>query len=494
MRHLPVFLDVKAKPCAVVGGGEVAARKIVLLLKAGAWVTVVAPGLCDEVRELADLRRISHVPSPFMPEFLRGVSLVIAATNDRKVNHQVSETAVAMGIPVNVVDAPELCTFVMPAIIDRSPLMVAISSGGASPVLARLLRSRLEALIPAGLGRLAALAGEFRDDVKRRFARTQARRSFWESVFEGPIAALALSGQERRARKALSQAMEKGDVSAFERGSVYLIGAGPGNPELLTLRALRLLQQADVIVYDNLIGDGILDLARRDAERIYVGKRCSRHSMPQDEINRLLVRLATAGKRVARLKGGDPFFFGRGGEELQALAGSGIAYEVVPGITAANGVASYAGIPLTHRDYAQSCIFATGHLKDGTVNLDWEALARPHQTAVIYMGLGGLPVICRKLVCHGLPAATPVAAIQSATTHDQRVVSGTLETLPDLVACVGLTSPVLLVVGEVVKLHRQLAWFAPELPEPDFAATDARQPIVHALDPVMLTLMQRHNT
>jgi len=277
-------------------------------------------------------------------------------------------------------------------------------------------------------------------------------------------------------------------------GTVYLIGAGPGDPELLTLRALRRLQQADVVVYDNLIGDGILALARRSAERIYAGKRCSRHSMPQEEINKLLVSLALAGKCVARLKGGDPFFFGRGGEELEALASCGIPYEVVPGVTAANGIASYAGIPLTHRDYAQSCIFATGHLKDGTVNLDWEALARPHQTAVIYMGLGGLPEICRQLVRHGLPVTTPAAAVQSGTTQEQRVVPGTLETLPDLVAAVGLKSPVLLIVGKVVKLHRRLAWFAPGPLDRPASISNKPPNELHYLDPVMLALMQRHNT
>ncbi len=277
-------------------------------------------------------------------------------------------------------------------------------------------------------------------------------------------------------------------------GIVYLIGAGPGDPELLTLRALRRLQQADVVVYDNLIGDGILELAASDAERVYAGKRCSRHSMPQAEINQLLVSLALAGKCIARLKGGDPFFFGRGGEEIEALASCGIPYEVVPGITAANGVASYAGIPLTHREHAQSCIFATGHLKDGTVNLDWEALTRPHQTAVIYMGLGGLQVICRQLVRHGMPAATPAAAAQSGTTQDQRVVTGTLDTLPDLVAAVGLKSPVLLIVGDVVKLHRRLAWFAPELLDRAASISERPPSEPQRLDPVMLASMQRHNT
>jgi len=274
-------------------------------------------------------------------------------------------------------------------------------------------------------------------------------------------------------------------------GVVYLIGAGPGDPELLTVRALRLLQQADAVVYDNLIGAGILEHARREAELVYAGKRCSRHSMSQEEINRLLVSLALAGKRVARLKGGDPFFFGRGGEEIEALASCGILYEVVPGVTAAGGVAAYAGIPLTHRDYAQSCVFATGHLKDGSVKLDWEALARPHQTAVIYMGLGGLPLICRELVRHGLPAKTPAAAVQSGTTPNQRVVTGTLETLPDLVAALALKSPVLVIVGEVVKLHRRLAWFSqsqPDEPASVFPASETRP-----LDPKMLASMQRHS-
>ena len=278
-----------------------------------------------------------------------------------------------------------------------------------------------------------------------------------------------------------------------QKGTVYLIGAGPGDPELLTLRALRLLQQADTVVYDNLIGAGILEHARRDAERIYAGKRCSRHSMSQEEINRLLVSLALAGKQVARLKGGDPFFFGRGGEEVEALASCGIRYEVVPGVTAASGVAACSGIPLTHRDYAQSCIFATGHLKDGSVNLDWEALARPRQTAVIYMALGGLPLICRELVRHGLPATTPAAAVQSGTTPSQRVVTGTLATVPDLVAALALKSPVLVIVGEVVKLNRRLAWFAqPHSDEHVTASPVHAGETTRLLDPKTLASMQRH--
>jgi uroporphyrin-III C-methyltransferase/precorrin-2 dehydrogenase/sirohydrochlorin ferrochelatase len=296
-----------------------------------------------------------------------------------------------------------------------------------------------------------------------------------------------------RAPATLATALDEPASHAPGCGIVHLVGAGPGDPELLTLRALRLLQQADVIVYDNLIGEGILELARRDAERIYVGKRCDRHSLRQEEINKLLVNLASAGKRVVRLKGGDPFLFGRGGEELETLAACGIPFEVVPGVTAANGVAACAGIPLTHRDYAQSCVFATGHLKDGTVNLDWAALARPRQTVVIYMGLGGLAEICRQLTHHGLPATTPAAAVQSGTTRNQRVLTGMLSTLPDLVAAVGLVSPVLLIVGEVVKLHRRLDWFAP-VPSAEPAQPEAGIGPLSRIDAETLMRMQRHTT
>ncbi|HXF66725.1 MAG TPA: uroporphyrinogen-III C-methyltransferase [Burkholderiales bacterium] len=291
----------------------------------------------------------------------------------------------------------------------------------------------------------------------------------------------------------VEQAVEEGRQASARPGVVYLVGAGPGDPELLTLRAARLLREADAIVHDSLITKEILALSRSDAERIYVGKRCNRHFVPQEEINRLLVTLATAGKRVVRLKGGDPFMFGRGGEEIEALAACGIPFEVVPGITAACGVAAYAGIPLTHRDYAQACVFATGHLKDGSVDLDWPALARPHQTVVIYMALGAMPEICRQLVRHGLSSATPAAAVQSATTPEQRVVTGTLGTLPDLVAAVGLASPTLLVVGEVVELHQRLAWFTPPAAGRP-ARGEARLAGPPAMDAEYLVRVQRHCT
>ncbi|MEO8676583.1 MAG: siroheme synthase CysG, partial [Casimicrobiaceae bacterium] len=340
------------------------------------------------------------------------------------------------------------------------PLIVAISSGGASPVLARLLRARLESLLPAGYGRLATLAAAFRDQVKARF-RPNERRRFWERVLQGPIAELALSGRDNDARKALQETLDDARLD-FGGGDVSLVGAGPGDPDLLTFRALRLMQQADVVVYDRLVSRPVLDLVRLEAERIYAGKERAQHALPQEDINHLLVRLAKEGKRVVRLKGGDPFIFGRGGEEIATLAAEGIPFQVVPGITAAAGCASYAGIPLTHRDYSQSVVFVTGQLQDGNVKLNWPALAQPRQTIVFYMGLLGVDVLCRQLVAHGLPAATPAAIIQQGTTMQQRVLTGNLDTLPGIVHRSELKAPTLIIVGEVVRLREKLKWFAPE--------------------------------
>jgi uroporphyrin-III C-methyltransferase/precorrin-2 dehydrogenase/sirohydrochlorin ferrochelatase len=383
--------------------------------------------------------------------------VVIAATDDDAVNRAVAAAARARRIPVNVVDQPALCSFILPSIIERAPLIVAVSSGGASPVLARLLRARLESLIPAGYGRLAALAGAFRDRVKARF-KPPERRRFWERVLQGPIAELVLSGRDGEARKALEEALDDTRL-AFGSGEVALVGAGPGDPDLLTFRALRLMQQADVVVYDRLVSQPILDLVRLEAERIYAGKERAKHALPQDDINHLLVRLAREGKRVVRLKGGDPFIFGRGGEEIDTLAAEGIPFQVVPGITAAAGCASYAGIPLTHRDYSQSVVFVTGHLQDGSVNLNWPALAQPRQTIVFYMGLLGVDVLCRELAAHGLPAATPAALIQQGTTPQQRVLTGNLDTLPDIVHRSDVKAPTLIIIGEVVRLRERLNWF-----------------------------------
>jgi len=458
MDYLPIFADVRNKLCLVVGGGEVAKRKAGVLLEAGANVRVVAPQIEPM---LAEQKGVKAIVARFDPHHLEGVTLVIAATNDRKVNQQVSELARARNIPVNVVDDPELCSFIMPAILDRSPLMVAFSSGGASPVLTRLMRGKLETMIPQNYSLLAAFAERFRELVKQRVTNPAKRRIFWENALEGVIAEKVLSGDESSAEMILLQMLASEDN--ILRGEVYLVGAGPGDPDLLTFRALRLMQKADVVVYDNLVSKPIVEMTRRDAERIYVGKKRDNHTLQQEEINELLVRLAKEGKRVLRLKGGDPFIFGRGGEEIETLAAEGIPFQVVPGITAASGVSAYAGIPLTHRDHAQSCIFVTGHLKDGSMNLDWDALARPKQTIVVYMGLHGLATLCSELIAHGLPGTTPVAIVQQGTTKNQRVITGTLATLPGNAEVEELHAPTLIIVGGVVTLREKLAWFNPQV-------------------------------
>lgn len=464
MESLPIFIKIKDARCLVIGGGEVALRKVTTLLKAEAKVEVTAPTLCNDLAQLLSDGKIAYQQSAFDIAQLKGAVLVFAATDDAQVNAEISHAAQVRNIPVNVVDAPALCTFTMPSIVDRSPVVIAVSSNGSAPVLARLIRAKIETMVPASYGRLALLAREFRDAVKNKFSTMQARRIFWERVFQGPIAELVFSGQETAAKKALAEAIVEDEGHPI-RGEVYLVGGGPGDPDLLTFRALRLMQQCDVCVYDKLVSKEVMELVRRDAELIYVGKARDRHTLPQEEINQLLVRLAKEGKRVLRLKGGDPFIFGRGGEEIETLMENGVPFQVVPGITAANGVSTYAGIPLTHRDYAQSCIFTTGHLKpqvgrdDATVELDWPALTRPNQTVVIYMGLVGLDQICAKLIAHGLPANTPAAVVQQGTTMRQRVVVGDLSDLATKVSAAELKPPCLIIVGEVVRLREKLAWF-----------------------------------
>ena len=375
-------------------------------------------------------------------------------------NEEISNEAKKRNIPVNVVDNPDLCTFIMPAILDRSPLMVAFSTGGASPVLARILRGKLETLIPPEYGRLTAFAAKFRQTVKTHISNSDKRRIFWENVLECPIAEQVFSGNEKSAEDMLLAMLK--DNNHCSAGEVFLVGAGPGAADLLTFRALRLMQKADVVLYDNLVSKPVLEMTRRDAQKIFVGKMRGHHTMPQEGINDLLVRLAKEGKRVLRLKGGDPFIFGRGGEEIETLSAHKINFQVVPGITAASGVAAYAGIPLTHRDHAQSCIFVTGHLKDGGMNLDWEMLAHPNQTIVVYMGLHGLEVLCSKLIAHGLQESTPAAIVQQGTTQNQRVVCGTLATLPTAAETAKLKAPTLIIIGGVVKLREKLSWFEPD--------------------------------
>lgn len=438
MNYLPLFHNVKNKRCIIVGDGVVAQRKAETLKRAGAQVII---------------QKIYNTK-----EFERAY-LIIAATDDEAVNQQVSQDAQARGVLVNVVDNPQLSNVIFPAIVDRSPMIIAVSSGGAAPVLTRMLRAKLETLIPAAYGQLAHLAGEFRQAIKEKFATFVERRRFWEAHFEGAVAELVFSGKEKQARDLLERQLISTDAIQ-KTGEVYLVGAGPGDPDLLTFRALRLMQRADIVLYDRLIPQGILDLVRRDAEYIYVGKKAEEHTLPQEEINQLLIHYAQQGKRVCRLKGGDPFIFGRGGEEIAGLMAAGIPFQVVPGITAASGCACYAGIPLTHRDYAQSVQFLTGHLKADAEDYDWPALVRQRQTLVFYMGFNKLQSLCEQLLKHGMSAHMPIALIQQGTTPQQKVITGELKTFWQVVQQQAIQPPTLIIVGEVVKLHDQLNWFS----------------------------------
>ena len=458
MDFLPLFHNLQQRPVLLVGGGAVALRKARLLLASGALLHVVAPTINDELIALLKSHQGTYTSEHYQSSHLTKVCLVIAATNCIETNQYISKDAQALNIPVNVVDNPILSTVIFPAIIDRSPIIVAVSSSGSSPVLTRLLRAKLETLLPSSYSKLAQLAEKFRTKVKQHFTHTEQRRIFWEKALQSPLVEQALAGREQQAEQAL-EAMLQDTKDQPVQGEVYLIGAGPGDPDLLTFRALRLMQQADVVLYDRLVAPEIIDLCRRDADRIYVGKQRSNHAVPQNDINQLLVTLALEGKRVVRLKGGDPFIFGRGGEEIETLADYNIPFQVVPGITAASGCAAYAGIPLTHRDYAQSVRFVTGHLKNDTIDLPWQELIAKEQTVVFYMGLVGLSTICQQLIEHGKASDTPIALIEQGTTQAQRVFTGTLATMPEQIAHQKIHAPTLIIVGEVVKLRDKLAWF-----------------------------------
>ena len=462
MDYLPIFLAIRGEPCLLVGGSQAAEPKARLLLRAGARLVVVAADLTPGLRELTGESGVTWHRRAFRDRDLDGMRLVIVALEDEALANAVAAAARERGIPVNAVDRRPLCSFILPSILDRSPLVAAVSTGGAAPILARILRTRLETIIPARFGRLARFLGEIRPEVLRRIADSTLRRRFFEGVVDGPIGEQVIAGREDEAREAIASALaEHEHAGAGAAGEVYLVGAGPGDPDLLTFRALRLMQRADVVVYDRLVSNAVLDLARRDAERIYAGKQPGYHAIPQHEINDLLARLALAGKRVLRLKGGDPFIFGRGGEEIETLAALGIPFQVVPGITAASGCAAYAGIPLTHRDHAQSCIFVTGRSKIEEDTLDWDSLVRPHQTVVIYMGLAGLETICGGLLRHGLPPETPAALIEQGTTAAQVVHTGTVGTLASIIEGSGVRAPTLVIVGEVVRLREKLDWYHP---------------------------------
>lgn len=479
MKYLPLFTEIKDQAVLIVGGGDIALRKARLVTDAGANVTLVAPDFIDELQQMANDQRLTLTTATFSNEHLQTPILVIAATDDSAVNRAVSKAAKTRNILVNVVDDPDHSSFIFPAIIDRSPIMVAVSSGGAAPVLVRRLREKLEALLPQHLGSLASLVGRFRGKAKTAFSTLNQRRQFWEYVLNSPVVSLLSQKKTEQAEKLMSEQLDnfaQGQIDTLTQGEVYIVGGGPGDPDLLTIKALQLMQQADVVVHDGLVSAEVLNLVRRDADRISVSKSAGCHSMPQDEINQLLVDLAGKGHKVCRLKGGDPFIFGRGGEEVEVLAAAGIPYQIVPGITAAAGCSAYAGIPLTHRDHAQAVQFVTGHSRTsgqkGT-GPDWASLAKPHQTVVIYMGLINSADIVSKLMANGRNGDTPVAIVERGTTISQRVVTGQLSTLVSLIEQEKIASPALIIVGEVVSLQQRLQWFGSD------AVSNVEQPLVN---------------
>ena len=454
MDYLPICLDLRGKPVAVVGGGTVAARRTESALRAGATVRVYAEALGAEFATLSAHARFSHRAAAPLPEELRDCALVFCAADAAR-NRATAALARAVAVPVNVADAPAECDFIMPAIVDREPLLIAVSTGGAAPMFARLVRTQLERTLPAGYGRALEFLGRERQRIAAALPEPALRRRLWEGLLDGAVLERLLQGDFAAAATELERelAAAVAGATAPAVGEVYLVGAGPGDPDLLTLKALRLMQRADVVVYDRLIGEGILDLVRRDAERIYVGKLPREHVVSQAEISALLVRLARAGRRVLRLKGGDPFLFGRGGEEIEELLAEGITVQVVPGITAASGCAAYAGIPLTHRDHAQACLLVTAHVRKQGLGLDWPALLRPRQTVAIYMGLGQLAQLLEEFRAHGADPELPAALIDNGTRPTQSVVTGTLSTLAARVARAGLRGPAMIIVGSVVSLR-----------------------------------------
>ena len=452
----PISLKLQQQNCLIVGGGHIAYRKALLLQKAGAVISVLAPEIEPALLSIVEQSQGQYLPQSYDDHVeVNRYRLVIAATDQPLVNQAVFYACEAANVLVNSVDDPPHCRFMVPAIVDRSPLLISIASNGTSPVLSRQIRTQLESAIPHGMGKLAEFSGRWRTVVKAQISNPDERRIFWEELYASPLREQVFNNNLAAADRLIEQALQQWQKP---QGEVYLVGAGPGDLELLTLKALRLMQQADVVIYDRLVSAPILELCRRDAEKVYVGKARSHHSVPQEGINALLVKYAQQGKRVCRLKGGDPFIFGRGGEEIQELSQAGISFQVVPGITAASGCAAYAGIPLTHRDYAQSVRFLTGHQKAGAPELPWSELVYEHQTLVLYMGLVGLEHICQQLIAHGQRSDMPVALISKGTTPEQKVVVGTLADIAAKVTEHQIHAPTLTIIGEVVKLREQLQW------------------------------------
>lgn len=458
MEQFPVFMNLQGQPCLVAGEQNKALAKIELLLKAGARMDLLTQDPCDRILELLHRNLLNRLKqSPEQIDLTR-YRLVIGASEDQKLNRKLADQAMSLNIPVNVVDRPESCSFTVPSIVDRSPLLVAVSSSGQSPTLSKMVRRKIETMLPLSYGPLAKMIGKYRSEVLKRPGSYTEKKRFWERLLSGPLVDLFLSGHEETARKFMCHEFEHPSNSTV-KGTVVLAGAGPGDPELLTLRTLRHLQTADTLVFDRLVSEGVLDYANPDAERIYVGKKDKDHFRDQKQINAKLIELAMQGKKVVRLKGGDPFIFGRGGEELEALLEAGIDFQVIPGITAASGCCAYAGIPLTHRDHAQSCQFVTAHGKKDVLDLNWGSLAMPGQTLVFYMGLGNAGLLSTKLLEHGMPGSTPAAVIQNGTSINQKVVLGKVETLEETIAEHQITQPGLIIVGETVKLHSRLQWY-----------------------------------
>ena len=454
-------MELSKQSVLLIGGGEVAERKLDLLLKANAKLTIISPQFTDYILDLIkNNKNITAISSTYKTEHMdNNFSFVIAATNDESLNEEIASQANHQGILVNVVDKPNICDFIFPSILERGPITVAVSTGGSSPVLARLLRTKLETMIPGAYGRLAKIVSENRIPVRKKLVNSKSNRIFWEQMLNGKFVELVLSGQDNEAVNYLNSEINSFDEEKKGEGEVYLVGAGPGDPDLLTFRALRLMQQADIALYDRLVHPSIIDLIRRDAQKIYVGKQRDNHTVRQEEINSLLVKYAKQGKRVLRLKGGDPFIFGRGGEEIDTLVDNNVSFQVVPGITSASGCSAYSGIPLTHRDHAQSCIFVTGHLKEGKLDLNWEKLIQPNQTIVFYMGLVSIDIICSQLIANGLDSKTPCALVQQGTTPDQKVYTSTVENMSQLVKEKKPMAPTIFIIGFVVNLREKLNWY-----------------------------------
>ncbi|MAS00449.1 MAG: uroporphyrinogen-III C-methyltransferase [Nitrosomonadales bacterium] len=457
MESFPIFLNIKNKPITVIGGGDIALRKVKLLIKVKPKITLISKVICKELKEMLLEHNHKIIKKSFQEKDLENPILIVAATNNTKLNKKISIIAQQKNILINVVDQPELCTFTMGSIIERDSLVISISSGGKAPVLVRSIREKIEMLIPQSYSELVKFAGNLRSIVKKKIQSGVKRRVFWEDFFKSDYVQNFILTPKK-----LNQRLFNKILSGMKNkriGEVYLVGAGPGERDLLTIRALHLMQKCDVCIYDNLVSKDILEMVRRDADIIYAGKKQDQHTLSQDKINILLIKFAKQGKRVLRLKGGDPFIFGRGGEEIESLMKNKISFQVVPGITAANGIASYSGIPLTHRDHAQSCLFLTGHLKDGALDFDWPKLIINNQTIVIYMGLLSLKELVDNLLQHGMLKKMPIAIIESGTTSKQKVIIGMLSNIKPKVEKAKIKSPALIIIGKVVSLRNKLNWF-----------------------------------